>query len=204
VKTNPGFDFLAPVYDLMARLVFGRAIIDSQTVCLDRIPHGAEILILGGGTGWLLEKISDQHKSCKILYVDVSKEMVKKARLRKTEDEVHFIQGTVMDIPKEIKFDVIITNFYLDLFSDKSLVPILERILEHTKTSSVWLVTDFIETTLWHRWMLKLMYLFFRIVCNIECLHLPKWKAALRANGWKEIEMQFRFNGFINTSFWVR
>ena len=204
MKTNSGFDFLAPVYDLMARLVFGRAMIDSQLCFLDRIPHGAEVLILGGGTGWLLEKISDQHKSCKILYVDVSKEMVKKARLRKTEDEVQFIQGTEKDIPKDIKFDFIITNFYLDLFSDKNLVAVLERIREHTKTSSVWLVTDFIETTLWHRWMLKLMYLFFRIVCSIECSHLPKWKTALRANGWKEIEMQSRFNDFINTSFWVR
>lgn len=173
-------------------------------VFLNRIPHGAEILILGGGTGWLLEKISDQHKSCKILYVDISKEMVKKAMLRKTKDEVQFIQGTAENIPKERKFDVIITNFYLDLFSDKSLVAVLERIREHTKTSSGWLVADFIETTLWHRWMLKLMYLFFRIVCNIECSHLPKWKAALRVNGWKEIEVQLRFNGFINTSFWVR
>jgi ubiquinone/menaquinone biosynthesis C-methylase UbiE len=204
VKTNFGFDFLAPVYDLMARLVFGRAMIDSQICFLYRIPHGAEILILGGGTGWLLEKISEQHKSCKILYVDVSKEMVKKARLRKTEDEVHFIQGTEKDIPKEMKFDVIITNFYLDLFSDKNLVAILERIQEHTKTSSVWLVTDFVDTTQWHRWMLKLMYLFFRIVCNIEGSHLPKWKTALRSNHWKEVEMQSRFNGFINTSFWVR
>lgn len=203
MKTNPGFDFLAPVYDSLARLIFGEAMVDSQTCFLDRIPIGAKILILGGGTGWLLEKINEQNKSCKILYVDVSAEMIKKAKGRMTKDEIHFVQGTEQDIPKEMMFDVIITNFYFDLFSDEKLKPILERIHQHTKRSSSWYVTDFVEATWWHRWMLKLMYFFFRVVCKIDGAQLPKWRSALQSLDWNEKESKSHFKGFINSSIWA-
>lgn len=204
MKTNPGFDFLAPVYDALARLVFGRAMVESQTCFLDRIPAGAEVLILGGGTGWLLERISEQNKSCKILYVDISGEMIARSRQRKTKDEVYLIQGTDQDIPKEKKFDVIITNFYFDLFSTEKLIPIIERTQTHATPSSVWFVTEFDATTWWHRVMLSFMYLFFRVVCAIDASQLPDWRQALRAKGWKEGENQLRFKGFINSAIWVR
>lgn len=203
MKTNSGFDFLAPVYDSLARLVFGKAMVESQTCFLDRIPAGSEILILGGGTGWLLEKISDQNKSCKILYVDISAEMITRSKQRETNDEIYFVQGTEQAIPKEKKFDVIITNFYFDLFSDKTLMQIVARIDRHTKPTSVWLVTEFIDVIWWHRLMLKVMYLFFRMICRIESSRLPQWKTILQANGWNEGGGQLQFKGFINTSFWV-
>ncbi|HEU5289489.1 MAG TPA: class I SAM-dependent methyltransferase [Cyclobacteriaceae bacterium] len=204
MKTSSGFDFLAPAYDWMARLVFGKAITESQTGFLNRIPVGANILILGGGTGWLLEKISEQNRSCKILYVDVSEEMIKRSSLRKTQDEIQFLQGSVEDIPIGSTFDVIITNFYLDLFSDRSLRLIVQQIHRHTRPSSIWLVTDFVENTWWHRVMLKVMYIFFRIVTGIDGSHLPAWNDSLLAQGWTKAAEQVRFKGFINTSFWVR
>ena len=136
MKTNAGFDFLAPVYDWIARLVFGKAITDSQTFFLNRIPQQADVLILGGGTGWLLEKISEQNKSCRIVYVDLSQQMIEKSKLRTTKDEVSFVQGTISDVPMDAKFDVVITNFYLDLFSDRKLELILEQIGIHVKPTS--------------------------------------------------------------------
>lgn len=203
MKTNSGFDQLAPIYDSLARLVFGKAIIDSQTHFLDRIPVGAEILILGGGTGWLLERISEQNKSCKILYVDVSAEMIKRSALRSTKDEVHFVQGTEKDISKASKFDVIIANFYFDLFSDKKLIEIVGHLQQHTKTDSRWLVTEFQDVVWWHGVMLKLMYFFFKVVSRIDASRLPKWRSTLRAHGWREVDQQLYFGRFINTSFWV-
>ena len=204
MKTNSGFDFIAPVYDWMARLVFGKAITESQTIFLNRIPAGAEILILGGGTGWLLEKISEQNKSCKILYVDASAKMIKKSKLRKTQDEVQFVQGVLQDIPEQRRFDVIVTNFYLDLFSDSNLKIVIEQIHAHTKPSSQWLVADFIDTVWWHRMMLRVMYVFFRVVAGIDGSQLPVWGNALQAQGWAKAAEQLHFRGFINTSFWVR
>lgn len=203
MKTNSGFDLLAPIYDSLARLVFGKALVESQTSFLDRIPTGAEILILGGGTGWLLEKISGQNKSCKILYVDVSAEMIKRAGLRKTQDEIQFVQGTEMDIPTELKFDVVITNFYFDLFSDKNLMQIVRHLQRHKKANALWFVTEFQDVVWWHGAMLRLMYFFFKIICRIDASRLPKWRGALQAHGWREVDQQLHFGGFINTSFWV-
>ena len=178
--------------------------VDSQTHFLHQIPAGAEVLILGGGTGWLLEKISEQNKSCKILYVDLSAEMIRRARSRKTLDEVQFIQGTAQDIPKTLTFDVIITNFYLDLFSDQNLNSNLRHIQTRCKPQTLWFVSEFVETKRWHTWLLKLMYLFFKVACGIEGSGLPRWREALQAMGWRTRDQRFLFGGFINTSFWVR
>ena len=74
------FDFIAPFYDLLARLVFGRAISRSQTRFLLEIPSGAKVLILGGGTGWILLDIFRQANPSEVLYLEASSHMLAKAQ----------------------------------------------------------------------------------------------------------------------------
>lgn len=188
----------------MARFVFGKAIIDSQTCFLNTIPTGVRILILGGGTGWLLEKISEQNKFCKIWYVELSGEMIKRSRSRKTTDEIYFIQGTEQDIPAYLKVDVIITNFYLDLFPEKKLYQIIRHLSSHANESCIWLATDFVKQSWWHKPALSVMYTFFRLTCRIEAAGLPKWSSSLEASNWREISTQSRFGSFIKSSVWQR
>lgn len=204
MSTSKGFDFLAPVYDRMARLVFGRAIVDSQTDFLNKIPAGAKILILGGGTGWLLEKIDEQKKSCTIWYVESSSGMMKKSQARSTQDKIYFIQGTEDDTPKGLVFDVIITNFYLDLFSDERLDQIISRISSQAQTPCIWLVTDFKKGSWWHRTLLTGMYAFFKLTCGIESSALPDWSGKLQRCNWMEIEAKLRFGTFIKSSAWTQ
>ncbi|MEZ4686196.1 MAG: hypothetical protein R3B47_09055 [Bacteroidia bacterium] len=54
------FNRLAPVYDFLASLVFGNRIRQAQRWLLDFIPEGSSILILGGGTGWILEELAEK------------------------------------------------------------------------------------------------------------------------------------------------
>src|SRR6187402_1340927 len=75
-----GFDRLAPVYDKLAGLVFGKAIVDAQLVFLDRVRAGDRILILGGGTGWLLEKLLRKQPVCEVWYVESSSRMIELTR----------------------------------------------------------------------------------------------------------------------------
>lgn len=202
MRTKQGFDFLAPVYDQLAQFVFGKSIIDSQACFLEAIPPHARVLILGGGTGWLLKKLEACNPSCTIWYVENSFGMMKKARLHQVKNLVHFIEGTEETIPHDLKFDVVITNFYLDLFSDESLQCVIDRINTHVTPSSSWLVSEFVCRAWWHRWLLKVMYLFFRNVCNIEANQLPKWQAQLDNKGWKEVSARPFYRGFIQSSVW--
>lgn len=204
MKTNSGFDFLAPFYDLLTRMVFGKSIVQAQLVFLHKIQPDSKILILGGGTGWVLEKLSEGHASCEIWYVDLSFRMIEKARSRKVTNKINFIHGTEAEIPCDIQFDAIITNFYLDLFSDLELKRIVKLITQRLKISSVWIVTDFVDRVWWQTGLLKMMYTFFRVVCRIDATKLPGWELVLRESGWRETGSVYCFSSFIKSSVFIK
>src|SRR4051812_19943989 len=113
-----GFDRLAPVYDKLAGLVFGKAIVDAQLIFLDEVRAGDRVLILGGGTGWVLKELLRRQPACEVWYVDSSQRMIELAtRNCGNPSNVHFVLGTELSIPTML-FDVVIMNFFLDLFSD--------------------------------------------------------------------------------------
>lgn len=204
MKTNRGFDVLSSIYDGLARTVFGKSVVESQIVFLNQVPADSKILILGGGTGWLLEAIEETNRSCEIWYVELSAGMINRARKRKLKNPVHFIQGTEEDIPMR-QFDVVMTNFYLDLFSDKKLKEVIERINQRMKPAAYWLITDFVEGgNWWQSVLLKLMYRFFRVACGIEGKRLPDWSFSLQAAGWKETQVAYRYGKFIKSALWKR
>lgn len=203
MKTNPGFDLLAPVYDLLARAVFRKSIIESQTFFLDKIAAGSKVLILGGGTGWILEELEKRNISCTVWYVEISVQMLRKSRKRKIKNPVHFIHGTMDDIPSRLVFDVVIANFYFDMFADQTLPGIIRGISNHTQSSGAWHITDFVRTGVWwHTGMLKIMYAFFRVVCKIEARHLPDWQRHLENHKLVEVHTGKWYKGFIKSGVW--
>jgi ubiquinone/menaquinone biosynthesis C-methylase UbiE len=199
-----GFDYVAPLYDSLARLVFGKSIVDAQTYFLNQIPPHARVLILGGGTGWLLERLLRAEPTCFVWYVEKSSKMIERSRKRKTDNRVYFIHGTEENIPADLKFDVIITNFYLDLFLDSTLQHIMQHIHLYTLPTTRWLVSEFVNSgKWWHRWLLKVMYFFFRMVCNIEANQLPPWHQQMQ-RGWVEINAGLWYGNFIRSNVWQR
>ncbi len=85
------------------------------------------LLILGGGSGWILESINALSFDGEVWYIEASSEMIRLASKRQLDFKVHFIHGTEENIPQEVVFDAVITNFYLDLFPDERLPLVLEK-----------------------------------------------------------------------------
>jgi tRNA (cmo5U34)-methyltransferase len=199
---NSGFDKIAPLYDKLARLVYGRAIVDAQVCFLDRIPCGADILIVGGGTGWLLTEIQKGQPDCTVCYVEASSEMILRARARKSTLPVHFISGTHRDIPVK-KYDVIVTNFFLDVFSDDELKEVLDLLKNRIQPHGLWFVSDFVDGSGWQKALLTIMYAFFKIVSGLGVNKLPAWKKSLSASGLKPIARLFFWRGFIESLVYI-
>lgn len=170
-----GFDLLSPVYDLMARLAIGQDIVRSQLWPLKYLKDCQRILIIGGGTGWILQAIRQQCPQADIDYIDISSSMISKAKERVSDDDkIRFITGTEASIPGK-DYDVVITNFYLDMFSQEHLSWIIKQIQTTTRERSFWLVTDFVNGSRLHSFKLWIMYRFFRLVTQIEARRLPDW-----------------------------
>lgn len=196
------FDRIAPYYDRLASLVFGKSIRAAQVCFLSGIPPASYILILGGGTGRIISEIRKQRNNCHIWYIEHSATMLELSRQKNPSDEyLHYIQGTECEIPSHITFDVVITQFYFDLFTVDSLSEALGKIRMALKSNALWLVADFTTPQKWWQHvMLALMYRFFRIVSNIEANKLPRWNEALMAAGFFEFKQKSFFGSFIKSA----
>lgn len=194
------FDRVAFLYDAMARLVFGKTIAEAQKYFLKDIADGSLVLILGGGTGRLAKELLKAKPNCRIVYVEASSRMIELARKETGHsDKINFFHGTEENIPA-IKFDVVITNFYLDMFTPESLAGVSARIKSALKTHSLWIATDFVdEKKWWQALLLKLMYWFFRSACRIESQTLPDWKEAIENQAMIKTATQTYYAGFIHT-----
>lgn len=200
MKLN-GFDRIAFAYDFLAKVVFGKTIIESQTYFLPEIKEQARVLILGGGSGWLLVELLRTKPNCEVWYIEASEKMIALSMQKnKHADGVHFIHGTELDIPGAIQFDAVITNFYLDLLTDDQLKGVVERIQSSLNARALWIATDFIDGhKLWQRMLLSIMYWFFRITCRIKTHQLPNWTQLLEQAGMREITSRTFYGDFIKT-----
>jgi tRNA (cmo5U34)-methyltransferase len=198
-KTN-GFDRVAGVYDFLAQLVLGKAIKESQTFFLNDIPDGSKVLILGGGTGWILESLLAVKPNVKVCYIEPSPRMMALSKRKISTDNIQFITGTEVNIPQSSGFDAVITNFYLDLFNNDTLEDVLKTITGSLRPKSVWIATDFIHSTsLWHRFLLKIMYRFFSVIAGIQATTLPHWEISLERHQLTTLRTQLFHSGFIRS-----
>jgi ubiquinone/menaquinone biosynthesis C-methylase UbiE len=202
------FNRIAPYYDFLKRVVFGRAIADSQAAFLGNVRQGSKLLIIGGGSGEMLpvlKKIVTASSGFAIWYVEASSEMITLAAKRESPANINFIHGTEEALPEKVMFDVVITNFFLDLFPYDKGTEICGKIGRRIYPGGLWLVSDFVnEGKWWQRALLWIMYRFFAITCKIEATGLPAWESQLLAVGMKdEIHKSF-YGGFIKSALYEK
>jgi len=198
--TSNGFDRIAWIYDRVARLVYGRAIVESQCHFLDQIPSEGRVLVIGGGTGWILHEIFKKCPNCKVCYIEASAKMIARAQQkgRIYGDRVTYINGTQDDTPNGEGFDVLITNFFLDVFPEKELPAIINQLPKSLNSFGFWVFTDFRNTKiLWQKWLIRVMYLFFRQVCGLRSKELPDWHRVFQEAGYIPQSDKTYFYGMI-------
>lgn len=196
------FDRIAPYYDALAHVAFAGNIKRSQLTFLEVIKPGASILIVGGGTGWIVEEIFKREPNVLITYIEGSAQMIHitKKRLAPAEkNRVHFIH--TIEVPIIDKVDVVITNFLVDLFSDKTLPEYVTRLKQNMKPQTLWLVTDFVnEGKLWQRFLLQTMNIFFVLTGSLVPGNLPDWSRHLHQAGFAVEKEKKYFSGFIKAA----
>jgi ubiquinone/menaquinone biosynthesis C-methylase UbiE len=187
-------------YDTLSKVIYGKALIRSQVYLLPFIPQKGKILLIGGGTGWILEEIAKVHSSgLAITYVEVAANMMKLSQKRNAgNNEVVFINMAIENVPLANEFDVVITPFLFDNFTEENLKKIFNHIDKSLKSEGIWLNTDFRLTgKWWQKVLLKSMLLFFRIVCRIEAKQLPGIESCFEKNGYKITQQKSFFGDFI-------
>jgi len=183
VPNRTDFNIIAPFYDRLCQLVYGQRVKNAQIESLKFIPANSSILIAGGGTGWILDEISKIYPSgLTITYIDISSKMIQLSKKRKIcSNTIQFINDSIENTHLALQnYDVIITPFFLDCFSQISVPSIVKKLDNALKINALWLNIDFCLLDKqprfqksWQQLMLKIMYTFFRSVCHIEATQLP-------------------------------
>ena len=206
------FDKVAPTYDLLSKIVFGNKLKEIQSTFLHKLNDDKKyqtILVLGGGTGWILQEIRKYNKSATITYIESSPKMLLRAKKVCEENEYQMVKFLLADhhlnIPHNEFYDVVITNFYLDVFPAKQLTEVLNHINEHVLKT--WIVTDFYEPKKErydHRFLLKTMFIFFSIATGLKNNRLFSYHDMICKRGFKiKLHKQIK-KGFIQTFFLER
>ncbi|MBE7177549.1 MAG: class I SAM-dependent methyltransferase [Mucilaginibacter polytrichastri] len=173
------YDPIARNYDWLSRLVFGRSQVRAQTSLLPFIPAGSRILIVGGGTGWILDELSALHPGgLSIDYVEASAKMTELARTKnRGENSITFHTLPVLDFQSDAKYDAVLTFFLFDNFPQEEANRVFGHIESLLAPGALWLYADFTPensaSPFWQTFLFRLMYLFFRLICRIPARRMP-------------------------------
>lgn len=186
-----GFDRVAWCYDALSGLMFGPVLRRAQRAALAGLPPGApHVLILGGGTGWVLTEVLRRQPQATVLYLEASPKMLARARARLAREcplataQVEFRHGTQAALGPAEGFDVLITFFVLDCIALPELAGALARLEAARRPAAPWLLADFRSARRgWRRWLLTLMYTFFRLTTGLRTRELANLPAALAQLG---------------------
>lgn len=199
------YDSIAGSYDALSRLVFFKAQVNAQIRQLHYIEAGSRILIVGGGTGWILEEISKIHpEGLDITYVELSGKMLDRARKRNYgRNQVLFLHANIEEFKCEEHFDVIHTAFLFDNFEVGAAVWVFHLLLLNLEPGGIWLYTDFKiepgERSGWKPVMLKIMYAFFSRVADVDATRLPPMDQFFSNNDCELIDEERYYKGFIES-----
>jgi tRNA (cmo5U34)-methyltransferase len=208
---TPNFDSVAPFYDRLASLVFGKQLKKAQLHFLPYIQEGATVLVIGGGTGWYLQELLHTGRYSRILYLEASAKMLalsqKAAEKIEHNCAVEFRLGTEAALKPGEKFDVVVTSFLLDLFPEEEAWQLMKKLSSALDEGGTWLFTDFcIDTAqaprLWQRFLLKSMYLFFSLLSKVEAKDLPGTSSMFSRLGFKRIVAKSFYGGFVRSEVW--
>lgn len=209
------YDIIARRYDFLSRLVFGRAQVHAQTDLLSLLKPGSRLLIVGGGTGWILDELAGFH----ITYVELSEQMLALARKRGSDtNHITFVQAPIEAFatgapqppaaqadpqrPPSPCYDAILTGFLFDNFSPTraaSVFHLLDGLLE---PGGAWLFTDFYYrkgSGVWQGLLMKTMYTFFRVLCHVEARRMPDMGPFFKDSGYAVDREGFYYGGLIQS-----
>ena len=193
------YNRIARFYDLLAKIVYGNAIIKAQTHFIDKIPVNSRILIIGGGSGKILKHFQKPNFNYTIDYVEASSEMLRLTK-KKTNDTqcINFIHGTQEILTQQ--YDVIITAFFLDLFQRDELHNVILKLKKHHRKNGLWIISDFYPSkNILHKTLYFFTKTFFKITTKLEVNELYKFEQFVLDNNYVTTQSKTWYSGFIRS-----
>ncbi|TCD27237.1 class I SAM-dependent methyltransferase [Pedobacter psychrodurus] len=203
---NNNYDKIANHYDALSRLVFFKSQVNAQINQLRYIQENSHVLIVGGGTGWILEELAKIYAAgLKIVYVEISAKMIALSQKRNYKNnQVEFVNLGIEDFKTDLLFDVILTPFLFDNFAEQRAAKVFGQLNEYLKTDGLWFLVDFSLHKKNGRWwkslLLSSMYSFFKLLGIVEADKLIDMASYFLKANYLTVEERLYYGGFIKAT----
>jgi hypothetical protein len=211
------FDTLAPHYRWMEWLLAGGKLQRCRTAFLREVKDARNVLLLGEGNGRFLVPFARANRSAQITIVDASAGMLRQTQRRVASlgpqgnpERIEYVHADVLAWSRpERSFDLIVTNFFFDCFRAEQLEALMPRLASSAAANAQWLVSDFRVPqrgfARWRaRWIVAVMYGFFRIVTRLPARVLAPVDSLLQSAGFELRERRISEWGLLHTDLWQR
>jgi spermidine synthase len=202
---------LAPWYRWIEYAAFGRALERRRFAFLPRLTDAGRVLILGEGDGRTVERLLAIAPDARVDVVEVSPEMIALAGRRvRGSGRVQFHQSDARAHRRPAGwYDGIITNFFLDCFTDEEVAPLIAELASELSPDGTWIIAEFaIPPRGWRRLHARIwiwtMYRFFGITTGLRAKRLPAIERLLREAGMTRVEQQKERAGLMVSEIWRR
>jgi hypothetical protein len=208
-------DALAPYYNVLEHLSFGRFLERTRCAFLKEAIRSRRAILCGGGDGRFLSRLLQANSSVNVDFIDLSPMMVQLAERRVASlgqtfrDRVRFHACDVRNfVPQRASYDLIVTHFFLDCFSDADLPGIVATLANWAGSDANWIVSEFRETEgtigrVWTHAVIRCLYACFRFTTGLRVTHLPNYVAALERGGYSLSCEEKILGGLLHSSLWT-
>ncbi len=193
MKSNQ-YNLISPIYNTLKQMVFGDKLIEAEIHFLKNPNEKSSLLVVGCGTADFLSHI-DLSKFDQITCLDKSRKMIETARKTASNRNLNisFLNCDFREFELRAKYDLISLPFFLDCQKDTQITEFIAKCYDLLKKDGQLIITDFYKkqrNSILSTLLLSMMYIFFKIVTNIERMSLPDYKRFLDKKKW-EMEQEF-------------
>jgi SAM-dependent methyltransferase len=209
------FDRLAAHYHWMEKLFAGGLMQRCRTTFLSRVKNCRHALLVGEGTGKFLVELLRANPRIQITCIEHSQGMINQARQRLAREQLddsrtRFQQVDVLVwTPPPGKFDLVVTNFFLDCFRAEQLQKLIPLLAGSATDDAIWLLADFrMPEAGWRRWrasaILSSLYVFFNLMTSLPASWLTPPDNFLTDSGFRLSDRRLANFGFVHADLWTR
>jgi SAM-dependent methyltransferase len=207
-------DRIAPWYRWLEYFAFGPALTQRRSAFISEVRDARRVLILGDGDGRFTTAFLRENNIADVDSVELSARMLKlsAARLRRHSLEssrIRLCLGDARGIPLAGPYDLIVTHFFLDCFTDSELDALVARITAAATPQARWLVSEFqVPASGWRRiagaLFIRMLYALFRTTTGLQTKRLPAYATTLRSHGFDRLHRIPALGGLLVSELWRR
>ena len=139
------YKLVGPIYDWLSAVYSGKSIHHCKVAMLDRLKPGDKVLFAGVGHG--MDAVHAARLGAEVTVVDLSETMLKKFQANLDKEgitvKIRQLHSDIMKVEEYEKYDMVVANFFLNVFKEDMMVSVLEHLIRLGKPGAHVVVGDF-------------------------------------------------------------